>query len=387
MKKNLIVPILCVFLMLLTAAALEAQPKMKVVTITFAANVQGAKVYLNDKYMGDSPYVNKFPVGTYTLRVEADGYEDYVKSVQLVFDTTLNIELRRAIRDFNINIEADARGAKVYLDDRMVGNTPFRGRIRMGQHSVKIIAAGYDDYIKTIDVNGDIDLRADMRRQVRDYNVNILVNVGGSKIYIDDRLVGTAQYRGRIQEGQHSVRVNLDGYEEYSKTIDVNGDVRLSVDLQKIRRMFMLSIQANAEQAKVSINGQEQNGFAPMDLKLDQGRYTVKVTRRGYLAFETTVDLNRDTRIDAKLGAPKARIVIQAPERRGPGGLRLEISLDGRKVQGTEFDVERGRHVIRVEAGGMVTEQTVDVREGRTYTFKLVLDLQSPQDSERDFGR
>jgi hypothetical protein len=35
----------------------------------------------------------------------------------------------------------------------------------------------------------------------------------------------------------------------------------------------------------------------------------------------------------------------------------------------------------------MVTEQTVDVREGRTYTFKLVLDLQSPQDSERDFGR
>jgi len=455
MKKNLIVSFLCICLILVTAVALDAQPK-KVATITFIANVPGAKVYVNDKYLGDTPYANKFPIGNYTLRVTADGYEDYVQPVQFTFDTTINVELKRVqrafnvsinadargakvyindrfvgqtpyatklfpgdysirltadgfedydksisindnfnlmanmnrrIRDFNVSINADARGAKVYINDRFVGQTPYNTRLAQGEYSIRLTAEGFEDYAKNIDVNGDVNLMADMQRRVRDYNINILVNVGGTKIFVDDRLVGTAQYRGRIQEGQHTVRVTADGYEEYVKNVDVNGDVRLSVEMVRIRRLFVLTIEANVDQARVSINGQEKSGFAPMDLKLDEGRYTIKVTRRGYVPFETTVDLKRDTRIEAKLGAPKARIVIQAPERRGPGGLRLVISLDGRPVQGTEFDVERGRHVIRVEAGGMVTEQTVDVREGRTYTFKLVLDLQAPQDTERDFDR
>jgi hypothetical protein len=326
MKKRHVIAFLCILFMLVAAASAFGQviPGVKTVTVRFTSNAPKAQVFMNDKLIGLTPFTSTLPYGGYTMRVVADGYEPLVQQVQLRTDTTLNLELK-PIR-------------------------PVREPPERPQH--------------------------------REYSLSVDANVRGAKVFIDDRQVGNVPFRGRVPEGQHSVRVVAEGFEEYAKTLDVNGDVRLNADLRRIRRTFTLSIQANADGAKVSINGQEQNGFAPMDVRLEEGRYTIKVTRPGYGGFETTVDLNRDLRIDARLIAPKAKIIIIPPEQRGRNALRLDISLDGRPQRGTTFEVERGRHVVRVEAGGLSAERTVDCREGRVYRFKLDLDLQAPNEAD-----
>ncbi|MBN2353357.1 MAG: PEGA domain-containing protein [Spirochaetales bacterium] len=212
--------------------------------------------------------------------------------------------------------------------------------------------------------------------------VQFTSNVRGAQVYLNGKLMGRTPVVQKLPINDYQVRVTAPGYEDYNETVRILHDMTVNAELRRRQREFTLSIQANVPQAIVTINGEDQNGFAPMNVRLPQGRYEVKVSKRGYGTFETSVTLNRDQRITARLSAPDARIIIVGPQRHGRGGLRFEVSIDGRRVNGTEFRVNPGRHTIQVDAGGLLAEREVNCRPGRTYRFKLDLDLQAPQEAD-----
>jgi hypothetical protein len=217
---------------------------------------------------------------------------------------------------------------------------------------------------------------------IRSARLKIVSNVRGAQVFVDGRSVGRAPTEVRVPLGRHTVRVTAAGYDDFERAIDVRRDEGIQANLNRMRREFTLSIQANVPQAEVWINGDKQRGFAPMNLRLPQGRYQVRVSKRGYGTFENTVNLNRNERVMARLSAPRARIIIEGPRGRGAGALRIEVWLDGRRMNGTDFQVEPGRHTIRVNASGLLADREVNCRAGRVYRFMLDLDLQAPREAD-----
>ena len=53
-----------------------------------------------------------------------------------------------------LDITSSPEGARAYVDGRFVGYTPVRYGTTSGEHEVRVVVDGYDDYVTTVDLRG-----------------------------------------------------------------------------------------------------------------------------------------------------------------------------------------------------------------------------------------
>jgi hypothetical protein len=282
---------------------------------------------------------------------------------------------------YEVRIKSNVKGASIYIDGDHKGETPLTVSLRRGSHRVKATAPGYKDAEKTINITRNTTFSMDLEKMDRSddrkkYNVRIKSNVRGARIYVDDDYMGETPDTIKVSKGSHFLRVTAEGYEDFTKTINITRNTTLSADLEKAQRFYNLSIHANVKRAKVYINGREEDGFTPVNVKLEQGRYNIKVRKRGYSPYEITVVLDKNTKIEAKLKPSRPEVTIMVPENILNHDLnkpetRIDVYVDGKKQKSLDFDVERGRHIIRIETGGLALEKELNFRDGVLYEISL----------------
>ena len=86
---------------------------------------------------------------------------------------------------------------------------------------------------------------------IRSARLKIVSNVPGAQVFVDGRAVGRTPMEVRVPLGRHTVRVTAAGYDDFERTMDVRRDEGIQANLNRLRREFTLSIQANVPQAEV----------------------------------------------------------------------------------------------------------------------------------------
>jgi hypothetical protein len=131
----------------------------------------------------------------------------------------------------------------------------------------------------------------------------------GATVYLDGTAVGNAPINFTASPGRHEIRVKLDGYKDFTATINVIAGRTLNVNapLVQIAREGTLSIRANVAGALVFINGQQvgrigTNGTFSI-AGLPVGNHEVVVIARGYRAFvsDFSIDPGQVTPLNANL--------------------------------------------------------------------------------------
>ncbi|MBE3065491.1 MAG: PEGA domain-containing protein, partial [Spirochaetes bacterium] len=109
-------------------------------TVTIITNVKGASIFVDGaRIKGNS--VSLAP-GTHSVRVTAEGYEDYAVSVNVTRSMTLNAVLRAAL--YQLTVNPDVPNAEIFVDGaRIKGNSVS---VPAGMHAVRVSARGYEDY-------------------------------------------------------------------------------------------------------------------------------------------------------------------------------------------------------------------------------------------------
>jgi hypothetical protein len=122
--------------------------------LSVTANVPGASVTVNNTAVGSVPYTQSLPAGTYTVRVSADGYTDYLASVSL--DRPMNVvaDLKARISTLTVLIPTGAQDpdqrasdqgqVRIFIDNRPANtNRALDGiQITPGRHRIRITAGG-----------------------------------------------------------------------------------------------------------------------------------------------------------------------------------------------------------------------------------------------------
>ena len=162
--------------------------------VLFDINVEGANLYLNGKETDYSEGMLTIPVGTYTVRASADGYENYEQNIEIKADyQKVNINLKK-IEESTSNTQqtttastaastetSGARaeepttivstknrvyidgptGAIIYFDDSYLGVAPLDFAMVTGQHTF-IVVSGTTVKSYTVNlVEGADDVRYD----------------------------------------------------------------------------------------------------------------------------------------------------------------------------------------------------------------------------------
>jgi hypothetical protein len=143
--------------------------------LTVNSNVADATVIVNNLAKGAVPYSEYLQPGTYTVRVSAAGYYDYIASVALDRAITMNAPLKQMpqpvnqpstitfeippiFRDPNMKAGDPTDVVKIYVDNRLVNPNRELSKIVItpGRHRIRITSGSFSMQL------GDITVQAGM---------------------------------------------------------------------------------------------------------------------------------------------------------------------------------------------------------------------------------
>ncbi len=190
-------------------------------TVQINSNVKGAKVYIDDDYKGQVPVTLKLEYGMYNVRVTMDGYDDYEETVDIdspSFKVMANLERWRSTR---LMVQSNVKDADVYVDGKLVGNTPLNTEVDFGSHELQVSAEGYEDYWESFDAKSrEMKITANLERAV-EVSLTVFCNIAGADVFLNNAKIGKTPLVREQKSGTYKLRVSLSGsgYNDYVTTL------------------------------------------------------------------------------------------------------------------------------------------------------------------------
>lgn len=276
----------------------RAQPIPTSGTLNINSTPQGAQVYLNGRFVGNTPLTVRVTPGRQDVELRLAGYESYRTSLNVNPGQTLNINAAlERIRPITgtLTVNSSPQGAQVYVDGRLVGNTPLSIGINPGRADIEIRLDGYDPFRTSVVIapGQTTTINASLNPQRRTGVLSVNSSPSGAEVYIDNQRVGRTPYSVQINEGIYEVRVSLSGYADYRATVRVERSQETRINAQLVPLRAQLTVFANVE-ARVFVDGQEVGTVGPggsVRFELNPGRHQVVLIAPGYRVFVSEVNL------------------------------------------------------------------------------------------------
>lgn len=173
-----------------------------------------------------------------------------------------------------VTITSEPSGAVVTIDGRGRGITPLDlTDIAVGRHELSLSRDGYRDYNTTFSVTTQFG------------TIVVTSDPIGGEVMLDGQSRGRAGESGlaltRIPYGPHTITVQLSGYRDVVKTIDLKSAGPIAMSFRLGWGKGFLKVVSVPPGAQINAEGR-QLGTTPFFGELVPGRYIVTLTKPGY---------------------------------------------------------------------------------------------------------
>lgn len=200
--------------------------------ISVTTTPTGGMVYIDNKYMMDSPGTAMVEPGIHLVEIKASEYFTWSDLVTVHPKETTNVN---AVMHFyqspgSIGISSALPEVDVYVDDRYYASVKS-GTITIPdlapvEHEIKIVKAGYYDYVTNVKVQSDkiVSVQSYQSRDSANAGIRVRSVPDGASVFLDGDYVGkTLSHNEWIQvsqvnPGQHTLLFLKDGYEVHRYT-------------------------------------------------------------------------------------------------------------------------------------------------------------------------
>ena len=148
-------------------------------------------------------------------------------------DASLEEALRAVVAkvapvDSFVEIRSDPPGAAVFVDGAALGVTPLAATVAPGERTFRIEFADHDaiEWKKSVPFRGVIRESRTMEKSAG----RLLVASEGAAIFVDGKEAGHGQVELALAPGSHQLRLEADGYEPWSSTVEVEPGKELRVE-------------------------------------------------------------------------------------------------------------------------------------------------------------
>lgn len=196
-----------------------------------------AKVWLNNQYVGDTPYlVKSIKSGSYRIRVSKDKYESYTRSVNVgrgEASVVAKLSPTPGILSLTIKphgtVQIDGEVRQTKSVDR------YTERLSAGSHRLVVTHPQFGKWSRSIEIKPNLQssVKVDFNRMV---TLTITSNPVWAEIYVDGKSTGKqTPHQLILRIGQHSIEVRRNGYVSQNgvKIINLEQDSQLDFRLRK----------------------------------------------------------------------------------------------------------------------------------------------------------
>ena len=264
----------------------KLRPNFGYINVTTSPE-QGAKVYVDGKYIGESPIkTDKLASGTHTVRVMKEMYKMKEQTFTVNDGQTTNANITMEANFVNVTINTDS-DADIYVDGDYKGKGRWTGKLSEGLHNVEARKANHKPTAKTLDLvlGATQTITLDAPKPING-SVDVNSSPMGATIYIDGKSYGeTPNYIDEIIIGTHELKLEKQGCVPITKTITIKENETLNVN-EKLQTGKEIVIKTDKSGDKVYVDN-NYVGLSPVTTSLAFGSHTIKAERDGKTTSKT----------------------------------------------------------------------------------------------------
>jgi hypothetical protein len=270
--------------------------------VTIQTIPENADVFLGKTRIGKSPIRGQLvPAGIVQLRIERDGYRDYVDSLEIAKDTPFYRSISLVDKTGGLRMESTPRGARIHINGKPTDlvtpatipdlsvNRPYEVKITLADYNTKEFpnVRVYED--------STYQLWHDFARATA--HLQVETNPPGARIYVDDVEVGLSPTVRSFAYGPHRLALKKEGHAEHQQEVRIPDVGFIRVDLHKLPPGTLV-ITVNPW-ADIWINGVLKKEKADtFEELLDAGRYTIELRNPQYKTRKADVQMESNGRIE-----------------------------------------------------------------------------------------
>lgn len=234
-----------------TRAIQLEQPKPKVGNVNISSNPGDAQVFVDRILQKERTpiLVSGLLEGKHELLIRKKGQADEYRDVEIKEGETVQISVNFQ-KSHSIKVRPNVQDYAVSVNGRELGKVKSL-ELAPGDHHVKVVAHGYEDFTKTVSVPGLSELRVTMQK--KQYNVTVKCDDNGANVQRDGKEIRFNVNRPlKLDYGQHILTV-ANGELSTDLKVFIENDTVIEVsfaNLQSGTESEMAAAQANAAKAK-----------------------------------------------------------------------------------------------------------------------------------------
>lgn len=226
----------------------------------------GDSLFVNDRYVGNSPQTLYLTHDVYTIKAVRDKY-NVINELDVFFaNDTVEYLVGKEMQ-----IVTDSEKDKVYIDGEKIGKAPCTAKLSYGTHELKITRGKYV-YERTVAVEDDglKELKVELGKKV-----TIKTTDKGDKVYVDGKYFGKTPLTKYIYYGDHKVKIVRDKELEKTHTITVSDD---DVNVYTLYIGQLVTLESTKKGDDIYIDGIKK-GDSPLVYDMPIGNHEVLVKR------------------------------------------------------------------------------------------------------------
>jgi PKD repeat protein len=216
-------------------------------SIHVTSDPTGAEIWIDGVDTGfvTETTISDLAVGDHTVKVTLAGYQDAEQTVSVIADETVNADFVLVAvppETGSIHVTSDPTGAEIWIDGVDTGHTTEAtiDDVAVGDHTVKVTLAGYEDAEQTVSVIADETVNADfvlVAVPPETGSIHVTSDPTGAEIWLDgvDTGLMTEATISDLAVGDHTVKVTLAGYQDAEQTVTVVTDETDDADFTLVK--------------------------------------------------------------------------------------------------------------------------------------------------------
>ena len=263
-------------------------------TLSISSELPNAEVYLNEKFIGVTSsrqplVINDLLEGIYQLKLIRGGYYDWQGQITVMAKMERSVEVELIAKPGSMNIYSEPSGAKIYLDNAYVGETPMSmEKVAEGEHEIRLVKLNYKIWTSKVVVRSFKPTDVKTTLEVSPGIITVNSDPVGADVYVKGKFIAKTPYTlGNITPGEVVVRVEKEGFYEWttSALIEPNGHKVLDIVLkEKVGNINVNSMPEGANVYLVKRGGEEKLiGQTPvLNYTTSIGDYNVRLQKDDY---------------------------------------------------------------------------------------------------------
>ena len=225
--------------------------------LTINSNPTGANISLNGIPVATkTPFIGNLNPGPTNIQLSKTKYQtfDTLLNIESAINEVLTINLKPST--LWLNIKSNPSSAKVELDGKIIGETPFSKELdlsdksKQGERLLKLTLNDYAPVNQTIQLYPSIDplaINVDMKKLEGAYKIESIPE--GADVFIDGEYKGHTPLQGTLPIGTYSAQLKMEDYSPSSKRrihshscriLIIKRSQKISLVMKKIISQFIL---------------------------------------------------------------------------------------------------------------------------------------------------